>query len=205
MLDNACGLSETNRAKRVTMGWVILMSKCKYLNKKLNTQCKFFIRFLFLFFYQLRDYWHRIFLAPLEHIFVCSLHRHGCQVISLRGPFHSLCQASPYDSNGSLKAWQRCIPIAVWQGWAAMVSAHLVPHLPSTAVPLTRAPFQVCSCGVCPGSLRRYAAQKGPWLQCRALIPRIFGLQLSMFLFSFRPYCIVDHREEWNKADSIKR
>lgn len=100
-------------------------------------------RHSFPFWYLLGDYWHdtQYFPAALEHICVCALYSQGCQVISLCSPIHSLCQTTLYDSNGSLKAWQRRIPFAVWQGWAAMVRAHLVPHLPSTPFPLTRALF----------------------------------------------------------------
>lgn len=115
------------------------------------------------------------------------------KVVKLFPSVHSLCQTTPYDSNGSLKAWQRCIPFAVWQGWAAMVRAHLVPHLPlthtHTSFPLTRALFQVCGCGLYPDSQRHYAAQRDSWVQCHALIPRICTEHLKMFLFLF--FCIV--------------
>ena len=139
-----------------------------------------------LFFNLFGDYWHdtQYFLVPLEHICACALYSHGCQVISLCSPIHSLCQTTPYDSNGSLKAWQRHIPCAVWQGWAAVVRAHLVPHLPSTPFPFTRALFQVCGYKVYPDSQRHYAAQRDSWLQCHALIPRIYSEQWRMFLFS---------------------
>lgn len=141
------------------------------------------LNLLFLLFHNIQS-----FLAPLEHICACALYSHGCQVISLCSPIHGSCQTTPYDSNGSLKAWQRCIPFAVWQGWAAMVSAHLVPHLPSTPFPFTRALFQVCGYKVYPDSQSHYAAQRDSWLQCHALIPRIYSEQWRMFFFSFALY-----------------